>query len=436
LNLLKPAVLSLQSGFEFFDGLASFNSSGTGYSAIDAHGSGLFEPVRADRGFGFHWDTQGCVPFIILANWYKTTFYQPIAPFWLHFHKFSTAGRRVHISVYREHKMTRLKRIMLLSTGGTIASVPGTEGRAIAGALPGEELLARTGLNGRMEVKVESLFQKGSNAIGPSEWSQLAMRCEQLVTSEEVDGIVVTHGTDTLEDTAYYLQSVLDTSRVAIVVTGSQRTPHAPGSDAYVNLRHAIELAACDRARNLGVLVMFNQSVFSASFVRKTSSFQLHGFDAPGLGPLGTFDEGTFHLLQRPSLLPALANPPTLPRVDILPAYGGADAAMAQAILESGPAGVVIDGLGRGQVPPDWVPLLRKAVDAGIVVVVCSSTLHGATYQSYEYPGTLHDLENNGAIGVSHLSARKARIRLALLIAAGDTTVSSIRAAFGWRLPH
>lgn len=332
--------------------------------------------------------------------------------------------------------MTRLKRIMLLSTGGTIASVPGAEGRAIAGAMPGEELLSRTGLNGRMEVKVESLFQKGSNAIGPAEWMQLAARCRQLAASGEIDGVVVTHGTDTLEDTAYYLQCVLDTSQMPIVVTGSQRTPHAPGSDAYVNLRHAIELAACEESLGLGVLVLFNQSVFSATFVRKTSSFQLHGFDAPGLGAMGMFDEGVFHLLQRPVSLPMLPNPDKLPRVDILPAYGGADPSMARAILESGPAGAVIDGLGRGQVPPDWVPVVRKAIDAGIVVAVCSSTLHGATHQSYEYPGTLHDLENAGAIGVSHLSARKARIRLALSIAAGDKAASSIRAAFQWRPTH
>src|SRR5690606_13498674 len=180
-----------------------------------------------------------------------------------------------------------MKRIVLLSTGGTIASGPGDAGRSVSGALPGEELLARTGLNGQFEVIVHSIFQKPSNAIGPEQWHALASECQRLVDEGQTAGIVITHGTDTLEDTAYYLECVLDSPSVPVVITGSQRVPHALGSDAYANLHHAIELAASDAAQGLGVLVAFNQSVYSASFVRKVSSFQLHGFDAPGLGPLG-----------------------------------------------------------------------------------------------------------------------------------------------------
>ena len=328
---------------------------------------------------------------------------------------------------------TRLKRIALLSTGGTIASVPGNEGRAVAGALPGEELIAQTGLDGQLEAHVESVFQKASNAIGPVEWISLANKCRQIIESADFDGIVITHGTDTLEDTAFFLHCVLDTKRVPVVVTGSQRVPHAMGSDAYTNLRHAMELAGSEEARNLGVLVAFNQSVFSAGFVRKASSYQLHGFDSPGLGPLGMLDEGRFHLLQRPRMLGLLPIPLQLPRVDILPTYGGADPAMALAVLQSGPDAVVVDGLGRGQVPASWMPVLRNALNAGTIVGVCSSTLHGPTHESYEYPGALHELVQAGAFGISHLSARKARIRLALSIATRGDDVQSVAADFDWQ---
>lgn len=328
--------------------------------------------------------------------------------------------------------MKRLKRVALLSTGGTIASVPGEEGRAIAGALPGQELLSRTELDGQMQVQAISVFQKPSNSIGPSEWIRLAAECRRLAEAGEVDGIVITHGTDTLEDTAYFLHCVLDTARVPVVITGSQRTPHAMGSDAYANLRQAMELAACDHARGLGVLVSFNQSVYSASFVRKVSAYQLHGFDAPGLGPVGLLDEGLFHLMQRPVLQGLLPHPSRLPRVDILPVYGGAELAMARAIIQSGPAGVVVDGLGRGQVPPEWIPPLHDAIQGGLVVAVCSGTLHGATRQSYEYPGALYELVNAGAVEVSHLSARKARIRLSLIMATGTQDADSIKSAFAW----
>jgi len=327
-----------------------------------------------------------------------------------------------------------MKRIAVLSTGGTIASVPGNEGRAVAGALPGEALISKTELRDGIQVEVESVFQKASNAIGPVEWNTLAEKCQALAQSGNFHGIVITHGTDTLEDTAFYLHCVLDTEQVPVVVTGSQRVPHAVGSDAYANLRDAIVLAASAEARGLGVLVAFNQSIFSAGFVRKTSSFQLNGFDVPGLGPLGMLDEGVFHLLQRPRMLARLPIPEqTLPRVDILPGYGGADAAVAQAVVDSGPAALVIDGLGRGQVPLAWLPVLREAIARGMVVGICSTTLHGATHESYEYPGALHEMVESGAIAISHLSARKARIRLALSIAARGADISSVAADFDWQ---
>jgi L-asparaginase len=344
-------------------------------------------------------------------------------------------GLRLHLLQGIPRTMKPLKRIAMLSTGGTIASVEGEEGRAIAGALPGEALLAQTGLNGVIEATVLSVFQKASNSIGAPEWKRLAEECERLGDSGEIDGIVITHGTDTLEDTAYYLHCVVDTSRVAVVVTGSQRTPHAMGSDAYANLRQALELAACDQAKGLGVLVSFNQSVFSAGVVRKTSTYQLHGFEAPGWGPVGLLDEGHFHLMQRPVLQPLLPNPESLPRVDIVPVYGGADVAMVEAVLGSGPAGIVIDGIGRGQVPPGWVQPLHQAIQQGQVVSVCSSALHGAVRQSYEYPGALLDLVNAGALEAPHLCARKARIRLALAMATGSQDRDSLARAFSWTAP-
>jgi L-asparaginase/archaeal Glu-tRNAGln amidotransferase subunit D len=328
--------------------------------------------------------------------------------------------------------MKALKRIALLSTGGTIASAPGDDGRSISGALPGEELLARTGLQGQMEVNVRSIFQKPSNAIGPEQWLALAKECQRLIEAGETDGIVITHGTDTLEDTAYYLECVLDAPAVPVVVTGSQRVPHALGSDAYANLRYAIELAASDEARGLGVLVSFNQSVFTANFVRKVSSFQLNGFEAPGLGALGFMDEGRFHALQLPMRQSALPIADVFPRTDILPVYGGADVQFARAVVESRPQALVIDGVGRGHVPPDWMDVLVPALRSGLPMVVCSATLHGATHQTYQFKGSLHEMEEAGAIGVSHLSARKARIRLALLIAAGIKDPDAIRQAFQW----
>src|SRR5690606_18691625 len=142
-----------------------------------------------------------------------------------------------------------------------------------------------------------------------------------------------------LEDTAYYLECVLDTAGVPVIVTGSQRVPHALGSDAHANLRRAIEAAAAEESRGLGVLVAFNESLYSASFARKVSSFRLDGFDAPGLGCLGFVDNGKVAILQRPMRQPRLGRVDTLPRVDVVPVYADASADLLAAVLASRPAG-------------------------------------------------------------------------------------------------
>jgi len=326
-----------------------------------------------------------------------------------------------------------MKKIILLSTGGTIASAPGEDGRNVSGALPGEALVHALQLGPEVALEVQSVLQKPSNAISLDDWALIGRTCDELIAGGLADGIVITHGTDTLEDTAYYLECVLDTRRVPVIVTGSQRVPHALGSDAYANLRRAIEAAAADECRGMGVMVAFNESLYSASFVRKVSSFRLDGFDAPGLGCLGFIDNGRVSMLQRPMRQRQLQQAGSLPRVDIVPVYAGASVELLAAVVASGPAGLVIDGVGRGHVPPSWMPVLRTALDKGLTVLVCSSTLHGATHQSYQFPGSLHDLEDAGAVAVSHLSARKTRIRLALLLADGIRAAGAVRQAFDWQ---
>src|SRR5690606_21759748 len=107
--------------------------------------------------------------------------------------------------------------------------------------------------------------------------------------------------------------------------------------------------------------------------------------------------------------------------------------AMARALLKSGPRGVVIDAVGRGQVPPSWMPAIRQAIDSGIFLAVCSSTLTGPTHESYEYPAALHDLVQAGAVGVNHVTARKARFRRVLSLAAHCTHKSAVCSAFDWQ---
>ncbi len=333
------------------------------------------------------------------------------------------------------HQRSALNKIMLLTTGGTIASTAAEDGRSAAGALSGETLAAQISLPSGLSLGVRSVFQKPSNAVTLDDLCTLRAQCQALIDEGGLAGIAITHGTDTLEDTAWFLESTLDTRGLPVVITGSQRVPHAPGTDAFVNLRNAILVAAHPDARDLGVLVAFNESIFAAGTARKVSSFQVNGFGAPGLGCLGVIDNENLTLYQRPVRLPVLpaGSLRELPPVDIIATSLGARPALLEAAVQAGARGLVIDGLGRGHVPPEWMPAVRAAIAAGVVVLVCSSTLHGPLYQTYDFTGSLHELETAGAIGVSNLTARKARLRLAILLGTGVHQPQALRDAFETR---
>jgi L-asparaginase len=327
---------------------------------------------------------------------------------------------RCLIAQQQEATTMRASRIVVLTTGGTIASSEGPAGRSRSGALPGDALMARVDLDGAdlPRIEVESVLQKPSNAISLEDLRTLRRRCLELAASGEVAGLVITHGTDTLEETAYFLDITLPEGPT-VVVTGAQRAPHQPGTDAFGNIADAIRVAATPQAAGLGALVVFNQTVFAARQVRKVSSYQLHGFAAPETGPLGYVDDERVRLASRPirpSGVP-LSVEGALPRVDILPAYLDASPGLVDAAVRDGAGGLVIDGLGRGHVPPAWVEAIADATARGTPVIVVSSCPSGPVSASYEFTGSLASLKQSGAIPVTDLSARKARLALSVILA-------------------
>ncbi len=275
-------------------------------------------------------------------------------------------------------------------------------------------------------VEVRSLLQKPSNAISLDDLMSLRRECQALAESSDVTGIVITHGTDTLEETAYFLDITLPDSPT-LVLTGSQRAPHEPGTDAFRNIADAVMVAASDEARGLGTLVVFNQSIFSARQVRKVNSFQVNGFAAPDVGPLGYVDGDRVRVAMHPARPEALELPAdaTLPRVDILPAYLDASPALLEAAVAGGAAGLVIDGLGRGHVPPEWLDIIPRITAQGIPVVIVSSCPSGPVHASYEFVGSLASLEAAGIVAVPDLSARKARLALSVLLASAKGEVTA-----------
>lgn len=312
-----------------------------------------------------------------------------------------------------------MKKVVLLTTGGTIASKPNKDsGKLASGELTGEELAAMCNLPKDIEVIVESVFQKASIHITFEDLVVLKNKIEDYFIDETVSGVVVTHGTDTMEETAYFLDLTIKDSRT-VVVTGSQRSPEDLGSDVYTNLRHAIYSACSEDLRGSGTVVVFNERIFAARYVKKEHASNIQGFNAFGFGYLGIIDNDVVHVFQKPIKREYYQIQTSVPQVEIIKCYMGADGKFIKAAREAGVKGIVLEGVGRGQVAPDMMGEIKRAIENGIKLVITTSAEEGSVYTTYDYVGSAFDLFNRGVILGSDNDSKKARIKLAVALASG-----------------
>jgi L-asparaginase len=312
-----------------------------------------------------------------------------------------------------------MKKVVLLTTGGTIASKPNKDsGKLASGELTGEELAAMCNLPKDIEVIVESVFQKASIHITFEDLVVLKNKIEDYFIDETVSGVVVTHGTDTMEETAYFLDLTIKDSRT-VVVTGSQRSPEDLGSDVYTNLRHAIYSACSEDLRGSGTVVVFNERIFAARYVKKEHASNIQGFNAFGFGYLGIIDNDVVHVFQKPIKREYYQIQTSVPQVEIIKCYIGADGKFIKAAREAGVKGIVLEGVGRGQVAPDMMGEIKRAIENGIKLVITTSAEEGSVYTTYDYVGSAFDLFNRGVILGSDNDSKKARIKLAVALASG-----------------
>jgi L-asparaginase len=324
-----------------------------------------------------------------------------------------------------------MKKIVVLTTGGTIASKPSAAtGLYTSGAMTAEELIDTKKLGLDVAVEMETVFQIPSNGMTFERLMVLRSRIIERLRDDDVLGVVVTHGTDTLEESSYFLDLTLDTIR-PVVMTGSQRTPGEEGTDAYTNIRDAIVVAASPDCRDLGVLLLFNEGIYAAKHVKKMHAFNIHAFTAFGFGMLGYVDKGRAYLEQRPvrrEFLPVEEG--DFPRVEIVKASLGSDGAMVDHAVAAGAAGLVLEGLGRGHVTPEFVDSVSRAVDAGVRVVLTTTCEMGRVHPVYDFAGGVKDLQSRGVIAGHDYDSRKARIKLTVLLAAGIESPAALQQAF------
>lgn len=311
-------------------------------------------------------------------------------------------------------------RIAVFSLGGTISMTPPSEGGPVVPTLTSAELLAAVpGLaDAPITVEAHDFRRLPSATLMVDDLLDLAAQIEAR-TADGVQGVVVTQGTDTIEETAFLLDSVWAGS-APVVVTGAMRGPTLAGHDGPANLLAAIQVAASPHAAGLGCVVVMSDEIHAARYVRKTHTASTGAFASPNTGPMGYVVEGEARILTRPA-----------DRITVAGARRGGDARTALLTVGLGDdgellrgvedrfAGLVVAGVGAGHVPACMVEVVER-VASKIPVVLASRTGAGPVLTAtYGYPGSESDLLGRGLIPAGFLDAYKARILLHLLLVAG-----------------
>ncbi|WP_203332764.1 asparaginase [Planococcus beigongshangi] len=312
------------------------------------------------------------------------------------------------------------KKVSLITTGGTIASREISKGLLKSGAISGQELAELCQLPVDIEVKVVDLFQLPSMHIGFDQMMDIQRAVEKEFLDPTVSGVVVTHGTDTLEETAFFLDLTVDDSR-PVVITGSQRAPEEVGTDVYSNLRNSINAAVDLTLRDVGSVVVFNERIYTAKYVKKVHTSNLQGFDSFGHGYLGIIDNDQVRVYQKPITREIHKVVDSIPRVDIVKCHSGQDGYIIDMLAKGGSKGIVLEAAGRGQVSPHMVDAIEQAVMNGVFVILATSAEEGNVYPSYGYPGSAHDLLSKGVFLGRDYDSKKARIKLAVVLASAET---------------
>ncbi len=297
-------------------------------------------------------------------------------------------------------------KVHLLGTGGTIAG--GREG-----SLSAKELSAfLPDLASIAEVSVEDFSNIGSSRMTPELQFRLAQRVRSLFEERpELSGIVVTHGTDSLEETAFLLDLVVPPGK-PVVFAAAQRPPRDDDTDGPRNLLNAIRIASHPGARKLGVLVTLNDEIHAARDVRKTHAVAVNAFVSPWAGPIGQLDSGRVYLYHRPARGLTIEASGIEPRVDLVTLYAGSDGSAIRGAASSGARGLVVEVFGRGNIPPEAMEAVAEARSQGVVVAFCTRTGGGRVDLGEE-------AKRAGVISAEDLDGLKARIVLVVALGAG-----------------
>ncbi|MDR1238013.1 MAG: asparaginase [Propionibacteriaceae bacterium] len=308
--------------------------------------------------------------------------------------------------------------IAFLSAGGTITSIRTAGAAGILPTLTAQDLLDTVPQAAEVaEIIAVQVSHQFSASFSYAELLRMIALARQHV-ADGAQGVVISQGTDSIEETSYFFDLLWD-EEAPLVVTGAMRNPSQPGGEGPANLLASIQTAASPNTRGLGVLVVLNEQIQAARFVRKSHTFAASTFTSPVAGPLGWVVEGTPILHTSVPRFPALEPATELPPVALVKSVLDDDGRLLRALLTLDYSGVVVEGMGGGHVPRSVVPAITELA-AAMPVVLCSRTGAGEVLRhTYAFSGGEIELIREGVIPAGALDGLKARLLLAVLLSCG-----------------
>lgn len=305
-------------------------------------------------------------------------------------------------------------KVIVITTGGTIAMSESMESQGVKPQDPQALQSALPLLNQYAKVEMDHLFNKPSPHITPSDMFLIAERVKEHL-NRGAKGIVITHGTDTLEETAYFLDLVLDTD-IPVIVTGAMRSSNELGADGPVNMVNSVRVAAHEQSLGRGVMVVFNDEIHTARDVTKTHTSNVATFQSPGLGPVGLVTKKDIRFFRDSVKEPRFPLAMPSHQVALIKVAAGMDDSLIAWAVEHGFDGIVLEALGQGNLPPAMLPGLKRALASEIPVVLVSRCFNGSVQDTYEYEGGGKQLKELGLIFSNGINGQKARIKLMLAL--------------------
>ena len=315
--------------------------------------------------------------------------------------------------------MPNKKKVAIVFTGGTISMTVDEHVGAAIPTLSGERILSMvTNIDKVADIEILNFAEIPGPHMTPYRMMELKKYTEDLLAREDITGVIITHGTDSLEETAYFLDLTIDNIK-PVIVTGAMRSSSELGYDGSSNLSAAVCTAVSKDAMGKGVLVVLNNEVLLASEATKTNTLALNTFQSLVGGPLGYIDCNELVLLRDIVNRRIIKTDKIEPKVALFKACAGEGSDFLRYATDMGYKGIVIEAMGRGNIPPEMLEGVEYARAKDIPVVIVSRCHSGRVFDSYGYHGSGRDLRNLGCIFGGDLPGQKARIKL--MLALGQT---------------